>query len=134
MADLRALQEACLSDRRERDNWHSAFLTEQERRRAAEQRLAAESEAAAQLLQAVATHRSVQQAEVRAGSQKLVLQQAAGCSNYYAATKCSERGSLQCTPAPFGLGLVTPFTLRPPSCLLASRSPRRYSTRPHCCS
>ncbi|KXZ49271.1 hypothetical protein GPECTOR_22g864 [Gonium pectorale] len=66
MDDLRALQDACLRDRQERDQWHSAYLSEQAARRSVEAQLAREAELAAALLRATEARRKAQHGEVTA--------------------------------------------------------------------
>lgn len=65
MDDVRALQDACLRDRQERDKWHHAFTAEHDKNKNLQMRLECEAEHAAKLLEAVAQHRKLQQSEVR---------------------------------------------------------------------
>ncbi|GIL51137.1 hypothetical protein Vafri_7204 [Volvox africanus] len=66
MDDVRSLQEACLRDRQERDQWHHAFLSEQEKCKNLQLRLTLEAEHAAKLLDTVSQRRKAQQGEVTA--------------------------------------------------------------------
>ncbi|EFJ49722.1 hypothetical protein VOLCADRAFT_89472 [Volvox carteri f. nagariensis] len=66
MDDIRALQEACLRDRQERDQWQHAFLAEQDKCKNLQLRLDHEAQHAAKLLDAVAQRRKAQQNEVTA--------------------------------------------------------------------